>query len=132
MRIKNQESRIKNQTGGYIALIALLVIAAAGLTLGIAVSLSGIDELQVSFSKSQATRAQSLAETCLEEGLERLRTSGSPYSGTLSIEGNSCIISTVGGAGNYTLFATGTVDIYSQKAEVQVDSSLNVIYWRAE
>ena len=117
---------------GYIALVALLVVASAGLTLGIAVSLSGIDEIQVSLSKSQAAKAQSLANACIEEGLERLRASGSGFSGSLSVDGNSCIINTVTSGSNYTLHATGTIDIYSKKAEVEVDSNLDVIYWAEE
>lgn len=119
-----------NNQSGYIALVALLVIVSAGLTIGIAVSLSGITEIQVSFGSSQAAKARSLANSCVEEGLERLRTSGSPYTGALSIDTNSCIIKTVINGSNFILYATGTVDIYNQKVEVAVDSNLEVVYWQ--
>ncbi len=118
--------------GGYIALIALLIIAAAGLTIGIAVSLSGIDELQSSYGQTQAMAARSLANTCIEDGLERLRQSFVDYSWSLSIDSNFCIISVVVNGSSAILTATGTVEVYNQKIQVQVDNNLNVISWLEE
>ena len=121
----------KNQQG-YIALVALLIVVAAGLTIGIAVSLGGIEELQMSFGSSQAARAKSLANACIEEGLERLRNNWANYSGSLLIGGNSCIINTVVSGSNATLLVVGNVDIYSQKIKMQVDNNLDVIAWQEE
>jgi len=115
---------------GYIALVALLIIAAAALTIGIAVSLTGIEDLQISFGKSQALTAQTLANTCLEDGLERLRNSWGSYSGSLSVGENSCIIRTVIDGSTAILTATGTVDIYTQKIQIQVDNNLDVVSWQ--
>ena len=121
----------KNQRG-YIALIALLIVVAAGLTIGIAVSLGGIEEIQMSFGGSRAAQAQSLANACIEDGLERLRNNWANYSGSLLIGGNSCIINTVVSGSNATLSAVGNVDIYSQKIKIQVDNNLDVIAWQEE
>ena len=121
-----------NNQQGYIALIALLIVAAVGLTIGIAVSLRGIEEVQLSFSSEQAIKSSSLANTCLEDGLERLRNNWANYSGTLSIDSDSCIISTVVNGSSATITATGTVDIHTQKIQVQVDNNLNVTSWREE
>ncbi len=118
--------------GGYIALIALLIVVAAGLTIGIAVSLQGIEEIQVSFASIQAASAKSLANSCIEEGLEHLRNNWVNYSGSLSIGGDSCIINTVINGSNATLTANGTVDIYNQKIQIQVDNNLNIISWQEE
>jgi len=111
-------------------LIALLVVAAAGLTIGLAVSLAGIEEIQVSFGSSQFELASSLASACIEDGLERLRNDWNNYSGSLSVGGDSCIINTVVNGGSATITAKGIVDIYSQKIEIKVDNNLEVITWR--
>ena len=118
----------KNQKG-YIALISLLIIVATALTIGLAISLRGVEEIQISFGKSQAVKAENLANACIEEGLERLRNNWSNYSDSLAIGDNSCIINAEVSGSIATLYATGTADIYTQKIEVQVDDSLNVIYW---
>jgi len=129
--VERQNSKFYAQDG-YIALVALLVVVAAGLTVGIAVSLSGIGEIQISHSDSQAARAKSLANACLEEGLEKLRNDWVNYSGSLSIDGNSCIINTVVNGGTATLIAESDVEINTQKIEIQVDNNLNVITWQEE
>ncbi|NUM25492.1 MAG: hypothetical protein HUU49_02575 [Candidatus Buchananbacteria bacterium] len=117
---------------GYIALIALLIVAVAGLAIGLSISLSGVDELQSSFSSTQAAIARNLANACIEDGLERLRNNFVDYVGTLSIGSNSCIL-TVEVSGNIaTVTATGTVDTYHQKIEIQVDNNLAVISWQEE
>ena len=118
--------------GGYIALIALLIIAAAGLTIGLAVSVSGIEELQLAHGSTQALRAKSLAGICVEDGLERLRHNWSGYSATLSIDSDFCILNTAVNGGEAIVSATGTVDIYHQKIQVQVDNNLNIISWQEE
>ena len=120
------------QQDGYIALIALLVVVSAALTISIAVSLEGIEEIQMSYSGSQSASAKTLANACIEEGLERLRNNWVNYSGLLSVDGNSCIINTVVNGSDAVLTAESTVDINTQKIEIQVDSDLNVITWQED
>lgn len=123
--------KIENQKG-YVALIGLLIVAAATLTIGLAVSLRGIDEIQTSFSLWQAAKSKSLANACTEDALERLRGSWTSYSDSLAIGDNSCIINVIVNGNNATLYATGTVDIYTQKIEVQIDNNLDIIYWQED
>jgi len=104
------------QQNGYIALVSLLVVATAGLTIGLAVSISSIEEIQISHGLTQSTKAKNLANACAEDSLERLRNSFvsiSQYS--LSIGSNSCIIDVAVTGSAATINATGTVDIYNQK-----------------
>jgi hypothetical protein len=126
----SQENMIKpanlTQQRGYIALVALLIVVAAGLTIGLAVSLGGLDQIQMSFANSEAVKAKALANACVEEGLERLR-NGLSYSGSLSVNGNSCIITTVSNGSNYDLSAQASVNNYTQKIKVTVSSDLNNI-----
>jgi len=127
-----QDQKLKNGRGGYIALMSLLIIAAAGLTIAISTSLASIEQVQLSFAGTQAARAGSAAQACLEDGLERLRQNWSDYSGSLSIGSESCIINTVIAGSNATLVAIGTIDIYNQKIQIQVDNNLDVINWQEE
>ena len=117
---------------GFISLVALLVVVTAGLTIGIAVNLAGLQELQTSLDFSQARRAQLMANGCIEEGLNKLRTSFSSFATTLSFGNGSCILQVIVLGSNATLLATGTVDIYNQKIQVQVDSTLSVVSWQEE
>ena len=129
LEIRNQKLEIRSQRG-YIALVALLVIATTGLTIGLAVSIAGIEEIQISHGVTQAAKAKNLANSCVEDGLERLRNSFvSITQYTLSIGSDSCIIDVVVTGGTALINATGTVDIYNQKLVVQVDSSLEVTSW---
>ncbi|OGY47111.1 MAG: hypothetical protein A3J62_02210 [Candidatus Buchananbacteria bacterium RIFCSPHIGHO2_02_FULL_38_8] len=130
MITKFQNPRSKFQNGGYIALVALLIVAAAGLTIGIAVSLRGIEEIQTSFGDSQSAKAKSIANVCIEDGLERLRNNWADYSSSLSVGENSCIISIVTNGNSATLNATGTVDIYSQKIKVEANNNFDVTLWQ--
>lgn len=128
--MKHETCNMKHKTQrGYIALVSLLVISATGLTIGLAVSIAGIEEIQISHGVTQATKAKNLANTCVEDGLERLRNSFISYSGSLSIDGDSCIIDIVVTGSAALINATGTVDIYNQKLVVQVDSSLAITSW---
>lgn len=121
-----------HQPQGYVALIALLIVAAAGITIGLAMSLAGIDEIQSSYGASQAVRARSFASACLEDGLERLRRGWASHSGGLSIAGDSCILTTAVSGSSATVTATGTVDIYNHRIQVVVGSDLTVTAWQEE
>jgi len=118
---------------GYIALVSLLLVAAVGLTISIAVSLRGMEELQMSFASSQASVSSHLAGSCLEEGLNRLRQNWSDFGSiNLSIGDNLCIINVVAFDGSSAdLEVYGDNNIFRQKISVSVDSDLEVASWQS-
>ena len=124
----NQQSIPK----GYVALVALLVVAVTGLVIGISVSLRGIDEIQISFGKNQSARARFAAESCVEEGLSRLRDAWSDVALTLPINQDSCILNIVTAGATATLHTESTVGEYSQQVTATVDNSLTVLEWQEE
>jgi len=133
-RGKIQNSKFR-PSSGYIALISLLIFAAAALTIGITVSLRGIEEIQMSYNNGESLKAKFVANACLEDGLERLRNNWADYSGSLSIDGNSCIINITVNGNDAALAATGTVGLDSQAINFQVqrnliDNSLEVTSWQ--
>jgi len=129
MQLFHQPSR---QPNGYVALIALLVVSAAGLTIGLAVSLRGIEEIQLSFGFSQAAKAQAAANGCIELGLEHLRSVGTPLQTELSIGGISCILEATLVGPNAELHATSTVGEYTRTIAVQRDASGEIMSWHAD
>lgn len=58
---------------GFIALIALIIIAAATLAIGISVNLLSVSESQMGLTFKKGQEAFMLAESCLEEALIQLR-----------------------------------------------------------
>lgn len=122
----------QKQRKGYIALFSLLILAAAALTVGLAVSLQGIDEIQSSVAADRSVLAKAAANTCIEEGLERLRNDFINYSATLPIDDDYCILNISVNGSSAVLSATGTVDIYSQKIKVQVDDDLEIVFWQED
>lgn len=122
---------IKNKKG-FIALIALMVVVTAGLTIGLAVSLVGIEELQISLAKSESAKARLVANACVEDGLEKLRRNFVAFSDSLSIGEDSCIINVEVSGSNAIVTATGTVDVYNQKIKVGVDNTLTITSWQEE
>jgi len=132
MKDKIRNKKNKNKPQGYIALMALLIMAAAALTIGVTVSLTSMNEIQNSFSQSQKLVAGIDANSCIEEGLERLRRSWGNYNFSLPIGQDLCIINIVTAGSNATLNATGTAGAFYQKIEVQVDNNLEILAWQEE
>ena len=122
----------KDKPNGYIALMALLIMASVGLAIGVAVSLTSMNEIQNSFSQSQGLSAKMAANTCVEEGLEKLRRNWENHFFTLLLDQNSCIINVVVTGSNATLSATGTAGVFNQKIQVQADNNLEILAWEEE
>ena len=117
---------------GYIALISLLMVAVVGLTVGITASMIGIEEIQLSYGRSQSAQATVLASACLEEGLEQLRRSWTNFSKTLSMSEGFCIITVEVLGQTASVEAIGTFDNYHQLITVQVDDTLQIISWEED
>lgn len=122
----------RTQPTGYIALVALLIVATAGLTIGLAASLRGIDTLQGSLTISRAAVARAVANTCVEEGLEHLRTIWTNSNAQLSFDDGSCTMIVSINGSQATVLGIGTVDIFTQIIRVQVASTLEVISWEED
>lgn len=117
---------------GYIALIALLLVTTAALTIGLAVSLRGLNELQAGLAVSEAAVARSTVNACVEDGLERLRGSWANYSGTLSTGNDLCTIMVTISGNSATVSASSTSNGYTQSNTVQVSNQLEIVNWRDE
>ncbi len=123
------ESQAHSSQSGFVALIFVLVMAAVMLTVGVALSLRSIENLQASSWYEGASEARQLALSCVEEGLLRLRTSWAASSAALSLGSGSCTMDTTVTAATATVATTGVVGSAHRRLTVAVDASLRITSW---
>ena len=100
-----------HRSGGYIALITVLVTGAVGVAITVSLILLGLGSSRTSFSLEQSNQAKALANACSEEALQQIRDS-TPFTGTgnLTLGRGTCAYAVVNdGAQNRTVSASGTV-----------------------
>ncbi|PIS04601.1 MAG: hypothetical protein COT81_05655 [Candidatus Buchananbacteria bacterium CG10_big_fil_rev_8_21_14_0_10_42_9] len=122
MRAKKRYN-FKDNHGGYIAMISLLIISAVILSIGLSVNSRSAEELSMGFAASRAHMAKTLAEACLEDALLKLRLDFNSYSDSLVINGNTCIINAVVTAPTAVVTVSGTVQEYTQQISTSLGNS---------
>jgi shikimate 5-dehydrogenase len=101
----------RKTSGGFVALVTVLLVGAIGISVAIAVITMGISVSRSSFAREQSARARALADACGETALMQIRTSPS-YTGssTLTLGQGSCEYAVFDTGGQSRLInATGTV-----------------------
>ena len=130
MRFILQNSLSSLNQKGYVALVALIIIATVVLFIGVSVSLSGISELQMGFAGNQSTKAFNFAEACIESSLEKLRINWKDNESSLKFDDGACRVKTQVSGNSATIISSGQVDNYTRVVQAEIDSSLKVISWR--
>ncbi len=120
---------------GFIALISLLIIGAVVLLIGTGLSLRSIGETNMSLAQEQSQKAGAMADLCAEQALMKLE-SVLNYSGneTLTVDGISCTIFTIGGVGNTnrTITVQSAVGGYARKVKLavaQISPTMQITSW---
>lgn len=107
---------------GYIALLTVMVVGAIAVAIAVTFVLLGVGLSATSFAQEQSSQAKGLANACLEEGLQRIRSS-TPYTGTgtLNIGQGSCTytVTNLGGS-NRLVIASSTVGTIIRKVKTNV------------
>lgn len=119
-----------NGQKGMIALITILVISSIVLMITISLSWRSSSELQLSWWTNQSEKAYGLANSCIEESLNRLRLDWQDYNGSLELFGNSCIMSITTTVDNATIVATATIGDIDRAITTVVDNNLVFISWQ--
>lgn len=126
--------KIKKQNG-YVTLLALLIVGAIGMSVGVALMLSGVGQLQNSGSYESSQKARALAIGCAEDALEVIRQNPS-FSGSnsLNIGGYACnyTVTNTGGE-NRSIATSATVGTIMSKVLVLIDAinpQINVVSWQ--
>lgn len=106
---------------GFVALIAILVLGAVGISVGISLILLGLGSSRTSFSLEQSNQAKALANACSEEALQKLRES-TDFTGTSTISlGNGTCTYTVSATGQSRLITTtSTISTIVRKVKIRL------------
>ena len=125
---------IKSQSG-MAAIIIVVVIGAAALVLAKSASLSGINEIDISFNKDQGEKALALAEGCAEETLRRIQLDTGYTADNLELTygGGYCTINTEANGSQRTITINSQIGDYYKKLEVEAELEENQIIinnWR--
>lgn len=120
---------------GYITLVAVMFIGMVILTLVVSLSTWGVKALKTSTDLGDGEKAKSLADSCMEEGLQQLYMDYS-YAGiqTVTMDIGSCdfTVSNLGGDSR-EVQATGTVGEIVRRVKVQTDAydpKINITSWQ--
>jgi len=120
---------------GYITLMSVLIVGAAGTAIAISLILLGLSSSRTSFAVEQSNQAKGLANACAEEALQQIRDS-TPFtgSGNLSLGEGACDYTvTSQGGQNRTITASGEVGTIVRKVEVIVNAiqpAIELSSWR--
>lgn len=121
--------------GGYVALIAVLIIGAAAVAISLALLMTGTDSQRAALTHQRSKQARALAIACAQEALQQIH-DVSAFTGTnnLNLGQGSCTYTvTSTGASTRTVTASGTVGDVVRKVQVYVTinaSSISVTSWQ--
>lgn len=115
---------IKHDNKGYIALISVLAAGAIGVAVSISLLLLGLGSSRTSFAYQQSNQAKALANACVEEALEQIRSSILyAGNGNLSFGAGACAYTVMNQGGQRrTIAASGAVDNTVRKIFVIINS----------
>jgi hypothetical protein len=127
--------RSTRQSGGYIALMAVLIVGAASLAIGLALLTMGADSQRSTLIAQQSAQARSLATACAEEALQEIH-DDTAFTGTdnLSLGQGTCSYTVTNtGGNNRTITTSGVVGEVTRKLEIYATigvSSISIISWQ--
>lgn len=121
---------------GFTALLIVLIITAAGLTMATSAVWLGVGGMELSQTWQGADQARQVAEGCAENALERLKFDNNYNGETLSGSGQSCII-TISKTGSPLTAATleiiGVKGNYQQTISISLEAAgdkFTIISWQ--
>lgn len=115
-------SKIIKQKQAYMALLSVMVIGAIAVAIATTFVLLGLNLGATSFAQEQSSQARALADLCLEEALQQIRSS-TPFTGTATINAGqgSCTytVSNLGGQ-NRLVISSSTVGSINRKVQTNI------------
>jgi len=127
-------NKFTNNQDGYIALIAVLIIVAVTLSIGLSLNSISIGETQSGLLKQQSAQSLAIADSCVQEAYLRLEQDGDYPGGNLNIGQGSCNINVVPqGANDRLITVESDVDSIQRKIESSVTiigNNIQINYWQ--
>lgn len=125
-----------SRDGGYIAVLATMIIGAVSLGITLSVLTIGTSTQQSVLASQSSSQARAMADACVEEGLLQLQSTNGSYTGTgnVTIGSQTCsyTVANTGGTSR-TVSTTSTVGNVVRKMLVYVtitSSSISVTSWQ--
>lgn len=123
------------QSGGYIALLAVLIVGAATMAIAIALLTTGSDAQRTSLMTQQSIQARQLAHGCVDEALQKIRDQTSYVgTGTVTTANGSCSYTVTNpGGSNRTITTNSTIGNVVRKVTTYVTigaSSISITSWQ--
>ncbi|MDI6820871.1 MAG: hypothetical protein QMD65_01695 [Patescibacteria group bacterium] len=120
---------------GFIAILAVLIIGAIGITITISVLLLGLGFTQSSFIIEQSGGARALANACVDQALQQIRNFPLSFSGrSLTINSGTCNYVIIDNGGqNRTINAKATLGGVTRKAKIvinKINPYINIASWQ--
>jgi hypothetical protein len=103
---------------GVIALITVIILSALILIVGISAAFIGQTDIIIAGQVDRGNYARSLALTCAEEGMHRLKLDASYTGGTIPISSTTCTVSITGSGASRTITSSATYDNHTKTIEV--------------
>lgn len=128
-------SLVATVQGGYVALIAILIVGAVSTTIALALLTNGVDSQRAALVSQRSMQARSLAIACAEEALQEMH-DATAYTGTDTLtmgQGNCTYTVTNTGGAARTVVASATVGTVVRKVQVYATigaSSISVTSWQ--
>lgn len=125
----------KQKSGGYVALLAVLIVGAASVAAALALLTAGTDSQRSTLATQQSIQARNLATACAEEALQQMHDSTS-FTGTnnLTLGQGTCTYTVANtGGSTRTIDTTGTINSVVRKLKIYVTinaSSLSITSWQ--
>lgn len=123
------------KTDGYIALLAVLIVGAASVAIGLTLLLTGTDSQRSTLVSQQSAQARALASACAEEALQQIH-DDTAFTGTnnLSLGQGTCTYTVTNTGGNArTIDVSGTVNSIVRKLKIYATispSSISITSWQ--
>lgn len=95
--------KLSRQPRGIVALITVLVVMVVLLSIGLTISSIGRDEIVLSSVVQDGETAFSVADACVEEGLQRFKTNGAYAGSGFALDGGTCVVTVDNLGGNNRL-----------------------------
>lgn len=118
---------------GYIALIAVVIVVAVTLAIGLSMNLLSISETQVGLLRQRSVASFATADACLNEAYLRLMRDAAYAGGNLNLAQGSCTIAVVSLGADRTVTVTSDVGGVSRRIEGMVTisgSTVTQISWK--
>lgn len=126
---------VGNSQGGYVALIAVLIVGAAALAIGVTTLSVGADSQRTALVEQQSKQARNLASACAQEALQLVH-DNIAFAGTntMTLGQGTCTYSVVVATGTTrTITTTGTVGNVVRKIQASVtinSTSISISSWQ--